>query len=224
MRADAPDGYRLELSGDDPLYVRDEADAPLQAEDGDELSDEDTEWDGGETEVRDDEVPDDDDEVGAAQQWSAPREWAPYCADTIAMKGAVRKPADRLGALWVCTGGSGRAIDRDRRGTSVYRVVPLDAYRSPHPSLPLGYREHTALPNDHPFRWGYEGMLVTWQKKAHVLTDEHMVFSHPYIPNPDGHGFLPDPDWHPRDEDAVRSDRNPWREDPAAWLPTRRLI
>jgi hypothetical protein len=67
-------------------------------------------------------------------------------------------------------------------------------------------------------------MLVTWQKQPHVLTDEHMVFSHPYIPNPDGHGYLPDPDWHPHDEDAVRSERNPWRHDPHAWQPARRLI
>jgi len=217
MRADAPEGYRLDLSGDEALYVIEE-DAPLPTAEGDELSDEDTERESDETDSTD------DDDASDVQHWAAPREWAPYCADTIALKGTVRKPADRLGALWVCTGGSGRAIDRDRRGTSVYRVVPLDAYRSPHPGLPLPYREHTALPHDHPFRWGHEGRLVTWQKKPHVLTDEHMVFGHPYIPNPDGHGFMPDPDWHPRDEDAVRSDRNPWREDPDAWQPTRRLI
>ncbi|MGE3073949.1 MAG: hypothetical protein AB7N24_11875 [Dehalococcoidia bacterium] len=220
MRAQAPDGYRLDLSGDEPLYVLDEDDAPLPAEAGGELLDEDTDLEGGDADGLDG----DDDAADDTQQVCAPREWAPYCADTIAMKGTLRKPASRLGALWVCTGGSGRAIDRDKRGMSVYRVVPMEAYRGPHPGLPLSYREHTALPNDHPFRWGYEGMLVTWQKKPHVLTDEHVVFSHPYIPNPDGHGYVPDPDWHPRDEDAVRSDRNPWREDPDAWQPTRRLI
>jgi hypothetical protein len=216
MRADAPQGYRLDLSGDEPLYVLEEDDAPLPAEVGDELFDEDADLEGGDADCLDG----DDD----AQGWSAPREWAPYCADTIAMKGTIRKPESRLGALWVCTGGSGRAIDRDKRRMSVYRVVPLDAYRGPHPGLPLSYGEHTAIPHDHPFRWGYEGMLVTWQKKPHVLTDEHMVFSHPYIPNPDGHGYLHDPDWQPHDEDAIRSDRNPWRGDPDAWQPTRRLI
>lgn len=219
MRAQAPDGYRLDLSGDEPLYVLDE-DVPLPAEEGDELFDEDTDLEGGDADGLDE----DDDAVDDAQRFCAPREWAPYCADTIAMKGTIRKPASRLGALWVCTGGSGRAIERDKRGMSVYRVVPLDAYRRPHPGLPLSYREHTALPNDYPFRWGYEGMLVTWQTRPHVLTDEHMVFGHPYIPNPDGHGFVPDPDWHPHDEDAIRSDRNPWREDPNAWQPARRLI
>ncbi|MCK6563617.1 MAG: hypothetical protein L6Q80_02575 [Dehalococcoidia bacterium] len=220
MRAQAPDGYRLDLSGDEPRYELDEHDAPLPAEEGDELFDEDSKLEGGDT----DDPDEDDRAVDDTHRWSAPREWAPYYADTISMKGTIRKPASRLGALWVCTGGSGRAIDRDERGMSVYRVVPLDAYRSPDPGLPLSYREHTALPNDHPFRWGYEGMLVTWQKKPHVLTDEHMVFGHPYIPNPQGHGFMPDPDWHPHDEDAVRSDRNPWREVRDAWQPTRRLI
>jgi hypothetical protein len=220
MRADAPRAYRLDLSGDEPLYVLEEDDAPLPAEEGDELLDEDADLEGGDADGLDEE----DAAVDDTQQFCAAREWAPYCADTIAVKGTIRKPAVRMGTLWVCTGGSGRAIDRDSRGTSVYRVVPLDAYRGPHPGLPLSYREHTALPHDHPFRWGYEGMLVTWQKKPHVLTDEHMVFSHPYIPNPDGHGYLPDPDWQPHDEDAIRSDRNPWRGDPDAWQPTRRLI
>lgn len=213
MRAETPAGYRLDLSGEEPVYVLDEHDPSPTGEDGGELFDE-----GTDAEVDEDDANDD------AQEWSAPREWAPYCADTIALKGTIRTPASRLGALWVCTGGSGRATDRDERGMSVYRVVPRDAYRSPHPDLPLPYREHTALPDDHPFRWGYEGMLVTWQKKPHVLTDEHLVFSHPYVRNPDGHGYLPDPGWHPREEDAVRSDRNPWREDPDAWQPTRRLI
>jgi hypothetical protein len=211
MKAGAPTDYRLDPSGES-LCVLDEDDAPLPIGKGDEF--EGGDWDS----------PDEHDADSDTYQWSAPREWAPYCADTIAMKGTIRKPANRLGALWVCTGGGGRAIDRDVRGMSVYRVVPLDAYRSPHPGLPLSYREHTALPDDHPFRWGYEGMLVTWQKNPHVLTDEHLVFSHPYIPNPNGHGYVPDPDWCPRDEDAVRSDRNPWRDEPDAWQPTRRLI
>jgi len=218
MRAETPAGYRLDLSGDEPVYVLDADDAPLAAEDADDLFDEDTDVEVGDPDEHDDAVND------HSQRWSAPREWAPYCADTIALKGTIRKPASRLGALWICTGGGGRAIDRDERGTSVYRVVPRDAYRSPHPGLPLSYREHTALPNGHPFRSGYEGMLVTWQKKPHVLTDEHVVFGHPYIPKPDGHGYVPDPDWHPHDEDAVRSDRNPWRDDPHAWQPTRGLI
>ncbi|NJD65712.1 MAG: hypothetical protein FIB00_10790 [Chloroflexi bacterium] len=219
MRAETPAGYRLDLSGEEPVYVLDADRTPLPTEDGDELFDEDTA-----VAVGDNDRPDEDDDAVNDERWSAPREWAPYCADTIAMKGTIRKPASRLGALWICTGGSGRAIDRDKRGMSVYRVVPLDTYRGPHPGLPLTYREHTALPNDHPFRWGYEGMLVTWQKKPHVLTDEHLVFSHPYIPNPDGYGYVPDPDWHPHDEDAVRSERNPWRDHPQAWQPTRRLI
>jgi hypothetical protein len=102
--------------------------------------------------------------------------------------------------------------------------VSLAEYVSPHPELPLSYREHNALPSDHPFRWGYEGMLVTWQRKPHVLTDEHAVFSHPYIPDPGGHGYLPDPDWYPHDEDAIRTERNPWRDDPNAWQPARRLM
>ncbi len=65
---------------------------------------------------------------------------------------------------------------------------------------------------------------MTWQRKPHVLTDEHAVFSHPYIPDPGGQGYLPDPDWYPHDNDAIRTERNPWRDDPNAWQPARRLI
>ena len=195
----APAGYRLNLGGEEPAY---------EPVDGDGSStDEET-----------------DESLSADQRRYAPREWAPYCADTIALKGTIRKPAARLSALWVCTGSSGRANDGGQRNARVYRLVPLADYVSPHPDLPLGYREHTALPAEHPFRWGYEGMLVSWQGKPHVITDEHAVFSHPYIPDPEGHGFLPDPDWHPQDEDAVRTDSNPWRDDPTAWQATRRLI
>ncbi|MCA9830244.1 MAG: hypothetical protein KC495_07230 [Dehalococcoidia bacterium] len=213
MRADVPEGYRLDLSGEAPRFVRTDG----NSEHAHELDDD--------AELLDDEagVPDEDD-GDDSNGWSAPREWAPYCADTIAMKGTVRKPASRLGALWICTGGVGRATDRETRGISVYRVVPAEQYRSPHPDLPLSYREHHTLPDDHPFRYGYEGVLVSWQKQPHVLTDEHVVFGHPYIPHPEGHGYIPDPDWYPQDDDAVRSDRNPWRDDPDAWQPPRRLI
>lgn len=188
----APDGYHLDLNGDEPVYG-----ANALANHG--L---------------------DNDEAEADARFS-PREWAPYCADTIALQGTIRKPASRLGALWVCTGSSGRASERTAH---VYRVVPLAEYLTPHPDLPLAYREHNALPSDHPFRWGYEGMLVTWQRKPHVLTDEHAIFSHPYIPHPGGHGYLPDPDWYPNDNDALRTERNPWRDDPNAWQPARRLM
>ncbi|MBI2765446.1 MAG: hypothetical protein HYX53_05975 [Chloroflexi bacterium] len=191
----APDGYHLDLGGEEPV---DEAD---------ERANTDTNSDEAEADAR-----------------FSPREWAPYCADTIALQGTIRKPASRLDALWVCTGSSGRASDRCERTAHVYRVVLLAEYASPHPDLPLSYREHNALPTDHPFRWGYEGMLVTWQRKPHVLTDEHAVFSHPYIPDPSGHGYLPDPDWYPNDNDAIRTDRNPWRDDPNAWQPARRLM
>jgi hypothetical protein len=210
MRADAPEGYSLDLSGDEPRYVL----ADGNSEPAHELDDD--------FELLDDAagVPDEDD-GDDTDGWSAPREWAPYCADTIAMKGTVRKPTNRLGALWICTGGGGRATDRTM---SVYRVVPLADYRSPHPDLPLSYQEHNALSSDHPYRYGYEGMLVSWQKKPHVLTDEHVVFGHPYVPHPEGRGYIPDPDWHPHDDDAVRSDRNPWRDDSDAWQPNRRLI
>lgn len=218
MQAETPDGYRLDLTGEEPLYIVD-PDRPVPASDEDDEFDD--EADG--LPHHDTETLDEDDDHDS-EGWSAPREWAPYCADTIAMQGTIRKPASRLGALWICSGWSGRAIDRDVRGMSVYRVVPLDEYRSPHPDLPLTYREHNTLPNDHPFRYGYEGMLVTWQKKPHVLTDEHMVFHHPYVPHPEGHGYIPDPEWFPNEEDAVRSDRNPWRDDPNAWQPQRRLI
>ncbi|MCC6387417.1 MAG: hypothetical protein IT302_08550 [Dehalococcoidia bacterium] len=222
MRADAPEGYRLDISRDEPAYILD--DDQLRPE-RDECLDEGFKTeDGLEGEFDGDIEPDGDDEVSADQERYTPREWALYCADTIGMTGKIRRPAGRLGALWVCIGGGGRAIDRDKRTMTVYRVVPLIEYRSPHPDLPLSYREHTALPDDHPFRYGYEGMLVTWQKKPHVLTDEHKVYHHPYIPDPDGHGYTPDPEWFPHDEDAVRSDRNPWREDPDAWQPQRRLI
>jgi len=192
----APDGYHLDLDGDEPVYEADEpaGRAPESEEDGE-----------------------------AALRCS-PREWAPYCADTIALQGTIRKPASRLGALWVCTGSTGRAASSGERTAHVYRVVPLAEYASPHPDLPLSYREHNALPADHPFRWGYEGMLVTWQRKPHVLTDEHAVFSHPYIPDPGGHGYRPDPDWYPHDEDATRTERNPWRDDPNPWQPARRLL
>ncbi|MCZ2109619.1 MAG: hypothetical protein LC118_08640 [Dehalococcoidia bacterium] len=212
MRADAPEGYRLDLSGEEPTYVI-EDEATLTAKVDEELDD-----DIAELLDEDADVLDDDDSAG----WSAPREWAPYCADTIGMTGKIRKPVHRLGALWISTGGwVGRG---ESRGMSVYRVVPAAEYRSPHPDLPLSYREHTALPDDHPFRYGYEGMLVTWQKKSQVLTDEHLVFGHPYVPHPQGHGYMPDPEWYPHDDDAVRSDRNPWRDDPVAWQPQRRLI
>lgn len=193
----APDGYHLDLEGDEPVY---EADDPAnQSPDSDE--------DGAETDAR-----------------FSPREWAPYCADTVALQETIRKPASRLGAFWVCTGSSGRTAASGERTAHVYRVVPRADYLSPHPDLPLRYREHSALPADHPYRWGYEGMLVTWQRKPHVLTDEHAVFSHPYIPDPGGRGYLPDPDWYPHDEDAMRTERNPWRDDPKAWQPTRRLL
>jgi len=39
MRADAPEGYRLDLSGAGPLYVLGEDDAFLAREDDDERSD-----------------------------------------------------------------------------------------------------------------------------------------------------------------------------------------
>lgn len=215
MRADVPEGYRLDLSGVEPLYVLGEDDAPLPSDESDELFDDDL----GPDEVDTDEV----DSEGGEHGWLAPREWAPYCADTIGMTGKIRRPISRLGALWICSGGWSGG-NRSERGMSVYRVVPPDEYRSPHPDLPLTYREHNALPAGHPFRYGYEGMLVTWQKKPHVLTDEHMVFSHPYVPNPAGHGYIPDPEWFPHDEDAVRSERNPWRDDPLAWQPIRRML
>lgn len=217
LRAAAPDGYRLDLSGGEPLYVTEDGGSAAAGEADEELYDDSALLDDDAGVL--DEANDD-----GSNGWPAPREWAPYCADTIAIKGAVRKPASRLGALWICTGGSGRATDRDTRAMSVYRVVPAAEYRSPHPDLPLSYREHHTLPDDHPFRYGYEGMLVTWQQKPHVLTDEHVVFGHPYVPDPEGHGYIPDPDWYPRDEDAIRSDRNPWRDDPHAWQPHRRLI
>ncbi len=194
----APDGYHLDLDGDEPVY---EADEPSEC-------DSDFDEDGGEADTR----------------FSSPREWAPYCADTIALQGTIRKPASRLGALWVSTGSTGRASASGERTAHVYRVVPLADYVSPHPDLPLSYREHNALASDHPFRWGYEGMLVTRQRKPHVLTDEHAVFSHPYVPDPRGHGYLPDPDWYPNDNDAIRTERNPWRDDPNAWRPARRLM
>ncbi|HMS73061.1 MAG TPA: hypothetical protein PKB03_08500 [Baekduia sp.] len=220
LRADAPAGYRLDLSGDEPLYVLDDEERPIPPEGGDELFDEDTEPKAGDTDGPDE----DDDAVDDNQQWSAPREWAPYCADTIAMKGTIRKPASRLGALWVCTGGSGRAVDRDVRGTSVYRVVPLDAYCGPHPDLPLSNREHNALPDEHPCRWGTRGCSSPGRTRRTCSQTSTWSSATRTSPNPDGHGYLPDPDWHPHDEDAVRSERNPWRHDPHAWQPTRRLI
>lgn len=214
MQADAPEGYRLDLSGEEPLFVVDDANSPCTGGPDDECDDDDAFTDEGVDGYEGDEV----------EGWFAPREWAPYCADTIGMKGTIRRPTSRLGALWICTGGVRSALDRDKRGLSVYRIVPLNEYRSPHPDLPLPYRKHTALPDDHPFRYGYEGMLVTWQKKAHVLTDEHLVFGHPFVPQPKGHGYIPDPEWFPQDEDAIRSERNLWRDDPNAWQPRRRLI
>ncbi|NJD66856.1 MAG: hypothetical protein FIB00_16730 [Chloroflexi bacterium] len=214
MRIDAPEGYRLDFSSEEPAYVI-EDEAALTAEVDDEL-DNDAELLDEDEEAPDEDASDDSD------GWSAPREWAPYCADTIGMTGKIRKPVHRLGALWISTGGwVGRG---ESRGMSVYRVVPAADYRSPHPDLPLSYREHSTLPDNHPFRYGYEGMLVTWQKKPHVLTDEHLVFSHPYVPHRQGRGYIPDPEWFPHDEDAVRSERNPWRDDPNAWQPRRRLI
>ncbi|MBE7520650.1 MAG: hypothetical protein HS107_15550 [Thermoflexaceae bacterium] len=204
MRADAPEGYRLDLSLDEPHYVLDAESPELVGEPIDEPA---------ET------LDEGDDDL-----WFPAREWAPYCGDTIGMSGTIRRPASRLGALWISTGGGGRAIDRDERNTNVFRVVPLAEYRSPHPDLPLHYREHFELPEEHPYRYGYEGVIVTWQKKPHVLTDEHMVFRHPYVPHPQGHGYIPDPEWFPHDEDAVRSERNPWRDDPLAWRPISRML
>ncbi|MGE5595534.1 MAG: hypothetical protein ACM3S1_05805, partial [Hyphomicrobiales bacterium] len=106
----APDGYHLDLGSDEPVYKTDEpADcAPDCGEDG-----------------------------GEADVGFSPREWASYCADTIALQGTIRKPVSRLGALWVCTGSTGRASDRGERTAHVYRIVPLAEYVSPHPDLPL---------------------------------------------------------------------------------------
>lgn len=229
MRSDAPEGYRLDLSGEEPLYVDDDGASPCTSDPDHEFDEDDASFagddDGGVDEYEGDDVGSlDEEDEDDGEGWSAPREWAPYCGDTIGMSGTIRRPASRLGALWISAGGGGRAIDRDERNTNVFRVVPLAEYRSPHPDLPLHYREHFALPEDHPFRYGYEGVIVTWQKKPHVLTDEHMVFRHPYVPHPQGRGHIPDPEWFPNDEDAVRSDRNPWRDDPGAWQPIRRLL
>lgn len=69
MRADAPEGYRLDLSGEEPLYVLDEHDAPLPAEEGDEPFDDDAEPEADDT----DGPNEDDDAVDDTQQWSAPR-------------------------------------------------------------------------------------------------------------------------------------------------------
>lgn len=148
MRSDAPEGYRLDLTGKEPLYVLGDGQSAF-ADEGEEEYD-----DVGSL----DEAEDDEDD---GEGWSAPREWAPYCGDTIGMSGTIRRPASRLGALWISTGGGGRAIDRDERNTTVLRVVPLAEYQSPHPDLPLPCREHFALPDDHPFRYGYEGVIVT---------------------------------------------------------------
>lgn len=102
-------------------------------------------------------------------------EWAPYCADTIADKGhTIRTPSERLGALWVSGGGGG--------GTAhVYRVVPREQYQPPAPDLPMTYEEH--IKSRYRYQ-GYEGVIVTWKKREHVLTDEHTVSTHPYVADP----------------------------------------
>lgn len=118
MSEAAPDGYHLHLGGEEPVY---EVDEPAECD-----SDFDEQGDGAEARF-------------------SPREWAPYCADTIALQSTIRKPASRLGALWVCTGSTGRAASSGERTAHVYRVVPLAEYLSPHPDLPLSYREHNTL-------------------------------------------------------------------------------
>lgn len=137
------------------------------------------------------------------------REWAPYAAQHIAEHGTIPRPAERRGARWVLCGGfTGGPHVRTVRSELVYRVVPLAEYQSPDPRLPLPYQRHCHLPDTHPYRYGYEGMIVTHGGAQFVLTDEHATFGHPYIANPAG-GFRPDPDWTPKDEDAVRTERSP---------------
>ncbi len=103
----APDGYHLDLDGDEPVY---EADEPTEC------------------------GPDRDEGDAEADVRFSPREWAPYCADTIALQGTIRKPASRLGAPWVCTGSTGRAAGSGERTAHVYCVVPLADYVSRTPT------------------------------------------------------------------------------------------
>jgi hypothetical protein len=191
----APDGYHLDLDGDEPVY---EADG---------LANNGADSDEAEADAR-----------------FRPREWAPYCADTIALQGSIRKPASRLGALWVCTGSTGRAAASGERTAHVYRVVPLAEYVSPHLRLTAVLSRAQRPPRGPPVSLGLRRHARALAAQTHVLTDEHAVFSHPYIPDPGGHGYLPDPNWYPHDEDAIRTDRNPWREYPNAWQPARRLM
>lgn len=114
------------------------------------------------------------------------KSFAPYCGDTIGANASIRPPTEYGGHLWICvSSGPYPYNEQFPRSDTVYRVVPLDQYVSPHPDLPLPHKKHVALSNDHPFRYSYEGVIVTLKRQQYVLTDEHLVPSHPYGPDPE---------------------------------------
>lgn len=102
------------------------------------------------------------------------------------MEGQIIRPVEYQGHLWISVGTAfGKHSQAKYQSEKIYRVVRRSDYIPPHPDLPLSYKEHTSLPEDHPFRWGYEGMIVKWDKGEYVLTDEHFIPHQPWEINPD---------------------------------------
>lgn len=58
-----------------------------------------------------------------SEEW-VKREWAPYCADTIALTRTIRRPVSRMGSLWVQVGGSGIPGERTLKAYRVDRKCP----------------------------------------------------------------------------------------------------
>jgi len=125
-------------------------------------------------------------------------EFAPYIGDTkwygthsyenprIWAKVKIKAPVFRHGAYWVSTGSALSELTKKQNwetGYDVYRVISLRDYRSPHPDLPLFYPEHVALPDDHPFRFGYEGIKCIANDRPVVLCDHHVVMGRPSVLN-----------------------------------------
>lgn len=108
-------------------------------------------------------------------------QFAPYAADKI-IDGKIVRPREYKGHLWISTGNHAKHSS-GLSASSIYRIIPFEEYKSPMPELPIEYKNHTGLPDDHPARYTYEGMITALQGKRVVLTDEHTFPDHPWGPD-----------------------------------------
>lgn len=93
-------------------------------------------------------------------------------ADKI-MTGQVRQPFQFESRWWIGTSGYGGG-SKVTGWTSVqaHELVPVADYAGP----TYTYGQHNALPDDHPDRWNYNGMLVTYKGAMHVLVGPQRAF------------------------------------------------